>query len=170
MNQFLLRHQQSKELELFPHLLELAIRKNTTIQLNSLNSTISDSIRIYYVLEGKFEWVIQDRHSILYPGDLAIILPQQTFRGEKDCLDIGTLFWIHIHIERMENDKRIVLGNWSGLSESESRTIGRVLHINNTSVLVKMKDAHIILQTTQTELFQQTLPIYTLVVLPEFCG
>ncbi len=161
MNQYLLHHQHSKELEMFPHLLELAIKKNTTIQLNSLSSSVSDSIRIYYVLEGKFEWVIQDRHSILYPGDLAIILPQQTFRGEKDFLDIGTLFWIHIKIERTENDKRIVLGDWSGLSESESRTIDRVLHINNASVLVRMKDAHLILQTIQTELFQQQIGYQT---------
>jgi AraC-like DNA-binding protein len=161
MNQFLLHHQQSKELELFPHILELGIRKNTTIQLNSLSSTASDHIRIYYVLEGRFEWVIQDRHSILYPGDLAIILPQQTFRGEKDLIDIGTMFWIHIQVERMENDSRIVLGNWSGLSESESRTIGRVLHLNNTSVLVRMKDAHLILQAIQTELFQQQIGYQT---------
>jgi AraC-like DNA-binding protein len=161
MNQFQLHHQQSKELELFPHILELAIRKNTTIQLNSLSSTVSDSIRIYYVLEGKFEWVIAERHSILYPGDLAIILPHQTFRGEKDFLDIGTLFWIHIQVEQTETDNRIILGNWSGLSESESIALGRVLHINNTSVLVKMKEAQTILQAIQIELFQQQIGYQT---------
>lgn len=161
MNQFFLHHQQSKELAVFPHILEFAIRKNTTIQLNSLCSVTSDSIRVYYVLDGKFEWVIDDRHSILYPDDLALILPGQTMRGEKNFLDIGTLFWIHIQADREEHDKRLVLGPWTGLSESETRTMGRVLHLNNTPVLVKMKDAQTILQSIQTELFQQQIGYQT---------
>lgn len=157
MNQFLLHHQQSKELDVFPHVLEFGIRRNTTIQLNSLGINLSNSIRIYYVLDGKFEWVIGDRHSVLYPDDLAVVLPGQSFRGERDFLDIGTLFWIHIQAERKEDDKRLVLGKWSALSESETRTIGRVLHLNNTPVLVKMKEAHTILQSVQAEIFQQQL-------------
>jgi AraC-like DNA-binding protein len=155
MNQFLLLHQQSKELEVFPHILEFGIRKNTTIQLNSLGSSVSNSIRIYYVLEGKFEWVIGDRHSILYPDDLAVVLPGQPLRGKKGFLDIGTLFWIHVQAGRKEDDKRLVLGKWSALSESETRTIGRVLHLNNTPVLVKIKEAHTILQAIKAEIFQQ---------------
>lgn len=161
MNQFFLHHQHSKELEVFPHILEFAIRKNTTIQLNSLSTTTSDSVRIYYVLEGKFEWLIDDRRSVLYPDDLAVILPGQAFRGEKNFLDIGTLFWIHISAARHEDDKRLVLGTWSGLSKAETRTMGRVLHLNNTPVLVKMKAAHSILQAIQTELFQQQIGYQT---------
>ncbi len=161
MNQFLLQQQQSKELEGFPHIIEFAIRKNTTIQLNSLCSRTSDSIHIYYVLEGKFEWVIEERHSILYPDDLVVILPGQSFHGEKNFMDIGTLFWIHIQAERNEHDKRLILGPWSGLSESETRTMGRVLHLNNTQVLVKMKEAHTIMQAIQTELYQQQIGYQT---------
>ena len=35
MNQFLLQQGHSKELQLFPHIAEFAIKKNNTIQLNS---------------------------------------------------------------------------------------------------------------------------------------
>lgn len=161
MNQFLLRHQESKELDTFPHILELAIRKNTTIQLDSLCDSVSDSIRIYFVLEGKFDWVIEQRPYILYPGDLAVILPGQSFHGKLNFLDIGTLFWIHIQAERQQQDKRLVLGKWSGLSEAETRTIGRVLHLNNMPVLVKTKEAHAILQSIQTELYQQQIGYQT---------
>lgn len=142
---------------MFPHILEIAIRKNTNIQLNSLCSSTSDSVRIYYIMDGKFEWVIQNRHHILYPGDLAIILPGQTFQGEKDFMDIGTLFWIHIQVETSALNKPIKLGNWSGLSESESLVISRVLQLNNTAVLVKMKEVFTILQSIQNELFQQQI-------------
>ncbi len=161
MNQFFLGHGQSGELDAFQHIVEIAIRKNTNIQLNSLCSTTSDSVRIYYVLEGKYEWIIQNRHHILYPGDLAIILPGQTFQGEKDFLDIGTLFWIHIHVERIEVHGSIKLGSWSGLSDSERLTINRILQLNNTAVLVKMKEVFTILQSIQNELFQQQIGYQT---------
>ena len=161
MNQFFLHHLHSKELQAFPQILELGIRKNTNIQLNSLCSHATESIRIYYILEGKFEWVIQDRHHVLYPGDVAIILPDQTFQGEKDFMDIGSLFWIHIQIERMDTNKRIVFGDWSALTESESLTIGRVLQLSNTAVLAKMKDVYNILQSIQNELLQQQIGYVT---------
>ena len=157
MNQFLLHHDQSKELTGFSHIIELAIQKNTSIQLNSLSATITDSIRIYYVLDGKFEWVINDRHHILYPGDLAIILPGQSFCGEKNYMDIGTLFWIYLQVEKMDAHKTMVFGKWSGITKSESRTIGKILQLNNTSVLVKLTEASTILQTIQSELYQQQI-------------
>jgi AraC-like DNA-binding protein len=108
-------------------------------------------------MEGKFEWIIQNRHTILYPGDVAVILPGQTFQGENDFLDIGTLFWIHIKVDRIESNMQMVLGKWSGLSERESLTIGRILHLSQTPVLVKMKPILSILQLIQTELFQQQI-------------
>lgn len=157
MNQFFLQHPHSKELSGFSQILEFAIKKNSTIQLNSLGQHTSESIRVYYVMEGKFEWVIQDRHNILYPGDVAVILPGQTLQGENDFLDIGTLFWIHIKVERIESNMQMVLGKWSGLSERERLTIGRILHLSQTPVLVKMKPIHSILQLIQTELFQQQI-------------
>jgi len=157
MNQFLLQSS-SRELEGFPHILEMGIRKNTTIQLNSWARSISkDCIRIYYVLEGKFEWIIDERHHILYPGDLAIVLPHQSLQGEKDFLDIGTLFWIQIKVECDAANKYFSLKPWSGLTESESLTICRIQQLSKTAVLVRMKDAHTILQSMRTELYEQQI-------------
>src|SRR5689334_6187886 len=123
MNQFFLQHGRSKELEAFAHILEFGIRKNTSIQLDSFSATTTESIRIYYILDGKFEWVIKDQHHLLYPGDLAVVLPGQSFRGERDFMDIGSFIWINIQIDNMESNGKLVLGNWSGLSESERLTI-----------------------------------------------
>jgi AraC-like DNA-binding protein len=157
MVQISLHHEHSEELNGFDHILEFVIKKNTTIQLDSLNATTTDNIRIFYVLEGKFEWVIENRQHILYPGDLAIILPGQSFRGSNDFMDIGTLSWIHIRIDTIDLNKKITLGNWSGLSESESLTISKILHLSNTSVLVNTKEALTVLQTIQQELCQQEI-------------
>lgn len=157
MNQFRLQHAQSKELESFPHILEIALRKNASIQLNSLSNSVTDTIRIYYILEGKFEWVINDRIYILYPGDLAIILPGQSLRGTQDFLDIGTVSWIHIQVERFDAQRKMVLGRWSGLSENESQTIATILQLNNTNVLVNLKEAITLIQSIKQELTQQQI-------------
>lgn len=157
MNQFFLHHEQSKELAGFSHIQEMAVRKNSSIQLNSLCTTITESIRIYYILDGKFEWLINDRPHVLYPGDLAIVLPGQPFSGNRDCLDIGTIGWIYIGVERMDKNRRMILGNWSGLTENESATISRILLLNNVAVLANVKKALTILQAIKDEVFGQEI-------------
>jgi AraC-like DNA-binding protein len=155
MNQFHLHQGHSAELTGFPHISEIAIRKTTSIQLDSLTTTTVSFIRIYYILDGKFDWSINDRSYALYPGDLAIILPGQKFGGTKGFMDIGTVCWLAIEVERIDQHKKIVFGDWSGLSDTESLTINNILQLNNTSVLVRVKDAFTILQTIKDELSQQ---------------
>src|SRR4030095_11910117 len=112
MNQFLLQQGSSKELILFPHLIELALKKNYSIQLNSLPETTTDSIRIYCVIDGKFEWIVHDQHQILYPGDMILVLPGQKFGGAKSFLDIGTISWINIKIDKLEANGKLITGKW----------------------------------------------------------
>jgi AraC-like DNA-binding protein len=157
MNQFILQQGQAKELHAFPHILEFGIKKNNSIQLNSLNETSSHNVRIYFIMDGKFEWIIEQQHHILYPGDLAIILPGQKFSGEKDILNIGSFFWLHLHTGKIDSTGKMILGPWSGLSESERLTIGKILLLNNTSVLLKLKESLVILQNIQHELFSQEI-------------
>jgi AraC-like DNA-binding protein len=155
MNQFYLHHDHSPELAGFTHIREIAIRKISSIQLDSLSPSATESIRIYYVIDGKFEWSIDDRSYVLYPGDLAIIRPGQRFGGSKGFMDIGTLCWVWIGIERTDQNRRMVLGKWSGLSETESLTISNILQLNNTNVLARVKEAFVILQTIKEELTQK---------------
>jgi AraC-like DNA-binding protein len=157
MNQFFLHHSQSKELEGFPHIIELGIQKNTSIQLNSLCNSVTETIRVYYILDGKFAWEINDRNYILYPGDLAIILPGQSLRGTLDFMDVGTIAWIHIQVENFDKQRKVILGNWTGLSENEVQTIAAVLQLNNTNVLVNLKEEGTWIQSIQQELAQQPI-------------
>jgi AraC-like DNA-binding protein len=157
MNQFFLQQEFSKELILFPHIIELALKKNHSIQLNSLPETITDSLRIYYIIDGKFEWTVHDQLHILYPGDVAIILPGQKFGGAKSFLDVGTLSWIYIKIDKLESTGRLIPGKWSSLSESESMTIGKILLLNKTLVLLKLKEAGNIIENIKHELFRQEI-------------
>jgi AraC-like DNA-binding protein len=156
MNVFLLK-KESKELKLFSHIIEFAFKKSATIQFDSLKKETSKYLRLYYVVDGKFEWIIDGQHHILYPGDLAVILPGKIFGGEKDFLDIGTVSWLHIRLEQLEQNGKMIIGKWSSISANESRTIGKILMLNNSPVLSKLKEAGTILQAMQQEIQNQEI-------------
>lgn len=156
MNQYFLK-KECKELHAFPHIIEFALRKTNTVQFDSLKKETSGFLRFYYVIDGRFDWIINGEHYILYPDDLAIILPGQSFGGEKDLLDIGTVSWIHIELQQLERSGKISMGRWSRLTDSESRTIGRILLLNNCPVLSKLKDAGAIFQNLQNEFVNQEI-------------
>jgi AraC-like DNA-binding protein len=149
MNQFLLQQGRSKELELFPHIIELGMKKIQTIQFQSFPVEERTGIRIYYTQEGKFEWIINGNTCRLYPSDLAIILPGQPFGGTKEFLDIGTLAWITLG--RID----------SGLSPTESKSIWKILSLNHTQVVTGFKEAGALLQSVGKELQEQEIGFET---------
>ena len=159
MSQFVLQQGHSSELESFPHIKDFALRKNITIQLDSFSTTASETLRIYYVVDGKFEWLINNEHHILYPGDIALVLPGQEIGGSKGYLDIGTLFSLQLDIEEMDGTN-VMLGKWSNLSKLEQLTIGKIL-LQNSRPVLKMKEVAGILHEMRTEIVNQGLGYLT---------
>ncbi|HWJ90115.1 MAG TPA: AraC family transcriptional regulator [Flavisolibacter sp.] len=160
MNQYLLK-KECKELHAFPHIIEFALKKINTIQFGSLKKETSSSLRFYYVVDGKFDWIINDQHYILYPGDLAVILPGQSFGGEKDLLAIGTVSWMHLELQPTERNNRMALGKWSHISDPEGRTITRLLLLNHSPVVSKLKEAGQLFQNIQEEFMNQEIGYVT---------
>lgn len=156
MNQYLLK-KDCKELHAFPHIIEFALRKVNTIQFDSLKKETSEFLRFYYVIDGRFDWIINNEHHILYPEDLAIILPGQSFGGEKDLLDIGTVSWLQLELQQLEKSGKMAMGRWSHLADSECRTIGKILMLNNCPVLSKLKEAGPIFHCMQNEFINQEI-------------
>jgi AraC-like DNA-binding protein len=159
MNQYFLK-KECKELHAFPHIIEFAVKKINTIQFESLKSEVSEFLRFYYVIDGRFDWLIEDQHHILYPGDLAIILPGQTFGGEKNFLDIGTVSWLHLGLQQLERSGNMALGMWSRFTDSECRSIGKILLLNSNPVLPKLKEVGILLQKIQNEFLNGEIGYY----------
>jgi AraC-like DNA-binding protein len=156
MNQFVLQQGHSRELQLFPHIIEFATKKNFSIRLNSLPGTTADYVRIYYILDGKFEWCIHDQHHMLYPGDVVVVLPGQKFGGTKGFLEIGMLSWLHVHIHKQENGKT-QFGAWSSLSENEMQAIGKTLLLDRAVVLTRLNEASRIFLSLRHELFNHEI-------------
>jgi AraC-like DNA-binding protein len=156
MHQFVLQQGNSPELRLFPHILELGIKKNASIQLNAFRVSATEGIRVFFVNDGKFMWRIHQSQYTFFPGDAALILPGQAFGNEDGALEIGTITWIHIDMEKGENGA-IVPGKWSNLSEAESIAICKILFLNNSPALFKFGEAGKILKSIQTEVFSQEI-------------
>lgn len=157
MNQFLLQQGHCRELQQFLHITEFALKRNNSIRLNSFNTSVSSAIRFYYVIEGKFEWTIHHQHYVLYPSDLAIILPGQTLGAEKGYLDIGTLYWLHLEVDQSDSNIRSLLGKWSNVSPGDLITIKKILLLNNIPVISKLREAGTVFQNLQNEVFAQEL-------------
>jgi len=156
MNQYHLK-KECKELHAFPHILEFASKKISTIQFGSLKKETVNFLRFYYVIDGRFDWVIDEKHYILYPGDFAVILPGQCFGGEKDLLDIGTVSWMHLEMEHIERNSRIAMGKWSRLSDHECAPIAKILSLNSCPVLSEVKEIGLLLQNMQSEFVNQEI-------------
>ena len=152
MNQFVLQQGKSAELRLFPHMLEVGVKKNGSIQLNTFSTTATEGIRIYYIIEGKFEWRINYQPHVFYPGDVAVIMPGTSFGSDNGILEIGSFTWLHLAIQKLDNGL-LLPGKWSGLSESEAAAIGKILSLNSSLVLSRFSEAGKILKRIHAELF-----------------
>jgi AraC family transcriptional activator of mtrCDE len=158
MNQLILQQGISKELVHFPHILEFAHKKNSTIQLNSFNSNVTDCICLYYIAEGKFTWIIDLQQHTLYPGDFAVVLPGQRIGGESGILNIGALFGVKISAG---DCGKLLLGKWSGLTKKEKLSINQILLVNKQQLVLKLKEAQVLMHNLQLELQNEEVGFYT---------
>jgi AraC-like DNA-binding protein len=157
---FSLYHGVSRELDRFPHVKEFVLRKNSTIQLDSFPVSASGNFRVYCVIDGKFEWLINKQQKVLFPGDITVVLPGQEIGGSKGYFGIGTLLWFHFEVEKMSNDGRMTLGKWSTLLETERHSIGKIFLLNNLPVL-RIKEVGGILHEMHAEIVGQEVGYVT---------
>jgi AraC-like DNA-binding protein len=152
MNQFVLQQGRSAELLLFPHILETGMKKNGAIQLNAFPTTATNGLRIYYIIDGRYEWRINQQPNIFYPGDVALILPGVPLGCDNGVLEIGSFVWMQLAVEKPGNGN-LQPGKWSGLSNSEAAAIGKILLLNSLPVLTGFNEAGRILKCIHAELF-----------------
>lgn len=160
MNQFLLKRGYSRELLLFPHIAEIGLRKNTSIQLNAFPERIAQHMHIYYVFDGKFEWKLSGSPVAVFLKDAVCVLPGETIGSVNGCMDIGTLAWIYIDVE-MANNNRNLPARKSAFTDSERQAIGNILMMNKSAHLPLLSEVGRIFQYIQAEIFNQEIGYYT---------
>jgi AraC-like DNA-binding protein len=146
----------NKELAPFPHVVEFALRKCNTIQFNSLPVIAKSTLRLYYVIQGKFNWVIGKQSQTLYPGDLALVLPGMMFGGNNNYFDIGTVTWIDINVAGSPVQHGVFPGSWCNLSSKEKTIIKRIFKLHYKPVL-NLPASGNLLQNIRTELLSSEI-------------
>lgn len=160
MNQFSLKNG-CDELLPFTHIIEFGLKKHTNIRFDSLKALAADPLRFYFIIEGKFEWVIDDQPYVLYPGDLTVVLPGQILGGVQDIMHIGTVTWLHVSLEHLTGEGPPTIGNWSSMHSNEAAAITRILFQNQLPVLSNQKEAGMLLQRAANEIFNQEIGFIT---------
>jgi AraC-like DNA-binding protein len=161
MSQFLLKHEHSPELSAFVQIIEFAQKKVSSIRLDSFSDATLPCLRFYFITEGKFDWLIQNKRYTLYPSDLAIILPGQTLCAEKGYLEIGSLYWLHLTLPGQDSGKKKTAKKWSSISPEELVSIRQIFFLNPVPVLSRMQEAGTIFTQIRTELINQEIGYVT---------
>jgi AraC-like DNA-binding protein len=161
MGQFLLRKENSPELQSFTHIEEFALKKNNSIRLNSFNEAYSQHLRFYYIVDGKFDWLINDETYTLYPTDLAVILPSQELQAQKGYLEIGALYCLTLHFQVHDIVDRKQTQSWSTISPQELVSIKKSLLQNHTPVISRLSEAGVIFPLLRNELCNQEVGYLT---------
>ena len=160
MNQFVLQQDGTGILHTFPHILELGVVKNISFRLNAFQKKRKNGILLYYVIDGKFEWTIDEKSHKLFPGDAILVLPDQEFGNEESVLEIGSFTWIHIKMPKKWHGQ-ILPGKWSSLTAKEWDSISNILLYNNSPLLSKFPDLGKLLKTIQYELTNKEIGYVT---------
>ena len=157
MGQFIIRQGHSSELREFIHINEFSLRKNSIIRFNSFFESSSEFLRFYYILDGKFEWVINGAKYILFPTDFAIILPGEEFHAQKEYLEIGSFYSLQISLNPSNSRAKSPFGDWCNINSAELILIKKILFQNTLPVISKWTDPGVIFSLIHTELINQQI-------------
>jgi AraC-like DNA-binding protein len=138
----------------FAHIRELVRLKNPTVRLNEWPVQVRGGLQVVCILEGKFEWIIEHRHYVLYPNDVVVLCPWHGFGSPADTLEIGSLTWVILEPELFEVNKELFLGKWSTISENDQKLMGRLLTSQAPMVLNNLKQVNDLLLRVEGEIKQ----------------
>ncbi len=138
----------------FAHIRELVRLKNPTVRLNDWPVLVRGGVQIMCVLEGKFEWVVEHQHHVLYPNDVVVLCPWQGLGSPTNTLEIGSLAWLILEPELFEFNKELFLGKWSAIGENDQKLMGRLMVSHAPMVLNNLKQANDLLLRIEAEIKQ----------------
>ena len=151
MNQFSFLKGKSLEISPWPQIVEFSKVKIQTIKANSFLLEENLEFKFIYVVDGKYYWTIDNQTYTVFPHDLVVVWPNQTFGSLNGSLEIGTYFILSLKIEKCcENE--LNLGDWSNISESEQKLMGKILCQKMQSLIQNFKKFGEILQKLEFEI------------------
>ncbi|MEZ4903678.1 MAG: AraC family transcriptional regulator [Spirosomataceae bacterium] len=135
----------------FSHVKAFVRLKNATVRLNEWPVRVVEGLHLVCVLDGRFEWLLENQLYVLYPNDVVVLCPWQKLGSPTDTLEIGNLLWITLQPEHFEIGKELFLGKWSALAEGDQKLMGRLLVSHTPIVLNGLKQISELLLRIESE-------------------
>ncbi len=107
------------------------------IRQKPLSLHYNKGIEICFVTKGRYNWVVDDKSYLLFPGDGFITCPWEKHGSPREVVDLGEIYWIVIQPEVFLENGKFKLGRWSKLNRQANGLIGKVLSENRNHSLLK---------------------------------
>lgn len=107
--------------------------------------------KFIYVTDGKYYWTIENQTYTVFPNDVVMILPNQTFGSLNGCYEIGAFIVLTLNITNC-NDNEFNLGEWSNLSQHEQKLLGKIICKKLKTLIPNFKKFGEILQKIEYEI------------------
>lgn len=134
MNHFSLIKGKSQEISPWPHILEFSKMKIQSVKAESLLMRENMGFRFLFVLDGKYYWTIENQTFTVFPNDLVIVFPGQTFGSLTGSFEVGSFVSLTLDLQFEENQE-LKWSEWSNISDSEQRLISQIFSQKNQSII-----------------------------------
>jgi AraC-like DNA-binding protein len=153
MTPFLLKQGLTDLLNPFPHILEINVRKHLP-KNETINALFKQNVlTLYFILDGKHEWYVDDIPFILLPNDLLILREKSYITNSNVIFDQGA--FIEIILANTENE--IFHKSWSGINSIEGLLISQILEQNIPMVIQGFKIGKVFIKSLILEINSQEI-------------
>jgi AraC-like DNA-binding protein len=127
----------SNILDEFDFINDFGFEEYKDIRQKPLSLHFNEGIEICYVTKGRYEWVVEGKSYLLFPGDGFITCPWQKHGSPREVVDLGEIYWVVIKPQVFLESGKFNLGNWSRIKSHGSKLIGEVISKNENHKLSK---------------------------------
>ncbi|MBP8155859.1 MAG: helix-turn-helix transcriptional regulator [Leadbetterella sp.] len=152
MNLFSLIKGKSQEISPWPHILEFSKMKIQSVKADSFLMEENQGIRFVFVIDGKYYWTIENQTFTVFPNDLVVVFPGQTFGSLSGSFEVGTFVSLSLDVD-FQDSSELRLGDWSSISDTEQRLISQILSQKDQSIIPSFKLYGELLQKLELEIF-----------------
>ncbi len=142
----------SEKLNEFDFINDFGFEEYKDIRQKPLGLHYNKGIEFCYVNKGRYEWVVDDKNYLIFPGNGFVTCPWQQHGSPRDVVDLGEIYWIVIKPELFTEGGFFYLGDWSRFSSSENKLIGAVLSKNLKHTIQKAQPLKILFENLRHEI------------------
>ncbi|NBA87675.1 helix-turn-helix domain-containing protein [Emticicia sp. CRIBPO] len=157
MSSFTLNKEKSAELQAFPYIIEFERVKNSSMKHRCFEVEKVKYFSIYFFLEGKFEWMVNDAMQHFFPNDVLIAKPNETLGNREGMLEVGLFYKLSLEIENFDEDDDFTFGKWTKLAESDMKIICKLLALKKPLILQDFRKGIELFQSLEYELMNEEI-------------